>query len=135
MVRTERLQLELMRKIRILLTDDDTHLRLMMRHVLASLGMDVVAEAEDGEQAIALYRQHQPDLVLLDIMMPKLTGKEALLAIRTEFPQAVVIMLSSLNDIDTVQACLDAGAANYIQKGSALEEIKACILETWEAYQ
>lgn len=124
-----------MRKIRILLTDDDTHLRLMMRHVLAALDMEVIAEAGDGAQAIELYRQYQPDLLLLDIMMPHLNGKQALTAIRAEFPHAIVIMLTSLNDIDTVQSCLDAGAANYIQKGSSLEDIKTCILETWEAYQ
>lgn len=117
-----------------MLVDDEDHIRLFMRKVLASMQAEVVGEAANGKEAIALYRQHKPDITLMDINMPVMTGSEALKQLLKEFPDAFVIMLTSLNTADVVKECLIAGAQNYIRKDLPLPEIKKQIRETWAEY-
>lgn len=121
-------------RLTVLLVDDEKHSRYLMRTMLQKMGFVVIAEAENGQQAIELYRQHQPDLTLLDINMPKMDGQQALRLLTQEFPQAIIIMLTSLSDMATVETCLQAGAANYIRKDFSREEIQQRIQETWDAY-
>ena len=117
-------------KTRVLLADDEPHVRLTMKAVLTKAGMDVVGEAADGDEAVAQHRQHRPDLVLLDINMPFKTGEEALREIIAEFPDACVIMLTSVAEMRSINACLAAGASNYVPKDSSLEEILETIQDT-----
>lgn len=121
-------------QLTVLLVDDEKNSRYLMRTMLQKTGFVVIAEAENGQQAIELYRQHQPDLTLLDINMPKMDGQQALRQLTQEFPQAIIIMLTSLSDMATVETCLRAGAANYIRKDFSKEEILQRIQETWDAY-
>lgn len=112
-----------------LLADDELHIRLMLATLLKNMGMDVVGEAMNGEEAVRLYRETQPDLLLMDINMPVKTGEEALRDIMGEFSDARVILLTSMADLKTVESCLEAGAYNYLRKDSPMEEIKAAVLE------
>ncbi len=83
----------------------------------------VVAQGDGGEKALDLYRQHQPDVILLDIRMPRIDGIETLKILRAEFPEARVLMLSTSNlEEDFVQA-LDAGASGYLVKTAEPEEL------------
>jgi len=123
------------RKIRAMVADDELHIRMLVKQVLKSMNAEITAEARDGNQAVELYRQNKPDLVFLDINMPVKTGVEALKEILAMDPNALVIMLTSVSDMDTVTLCLDAGAANYIRKDTPLEQIKGIIKTTWAEHK
>lgn len=122
------------RKARILIAEDEAHIRSLIRLIVTTLGAEVVAEAPDGESALSLYRQHKPDMVILDINMPKLDGITVLKQIMAIDPQALVVMLTSLNALDVVKECIDSGAWNYILKNTSAEELHRAISATWGDY-
>jgi two-component system, chemotaxis family, chemotaxis protein CheY len=101
---------------RILLCDDSRALRMMSANVLAEHGFDVVAEADNGESAVAEYKTHKPDVVLLDLVMPRLDGKQALARILEHDAGAKVVILSSLGARGDIEECLRMGATSYLQK-------------------
>lgn len=113
----------------VLLADDELHIRMMLSTLLRNMGLDVVGEAVNGEDAVRRYRETKPDLLLMDINMPVKTGEEALREIVGEFPEARVILLTSMADLKTVETCLEAGAFNYIRKDSPLEKIQEAVRE------
>jgi two-component system chemotaxis response regulator CheY len=115
---------------RVLIADDEKHMRLLMKAAMKKMNCEVVAEAGDGQEAVALYKNHQPDLLLLDINMPLKTGDEALKEIIDAFPQALVIMLTSVVEMETVEKCIDIGASNYIRKDTPIPEIVNIIQAT-----
>ena len=108
--------------IRVVLVDDLEDLRALLRLTLERSGhFRVVAEAENGERALAVVRETQPDLVLLDVAMPVMDGLQALALIRQEHPTVNVAMLSGFGDTSEVaQRALAMGAIGYIQKNGRL---------------
>ena len=122
------------RKARVLLVDDEAHVRLFVRTVVASLGFEVVAEAGDGRQALALFEQHAPDLVLLDVNMPVMDGIAALKALREKSDRVAIVMLTSLASESVVEECLDVGADYHLRKDLPLSELKQELLDTWRAH-
>ncbi len=88
---------------------------LTARH-LSDAGFDVVAEAGNGSEAIEQYKAHDPDVVLLDLVMPELEGRQALQAILYHDQDAKVVILSSLGAQSDVEDCLRLGAASYLHK-------------------
>ncbi|MGB1109037.1 MAG: response regulator transcription factor [Gammaproteobacteria bacterium] len=122
------------RKVRVMLVDDEDHIRLFMNKVLSTMNAEVVAEAGNGREAVELFRAHKPDITLMDINMPIMNGADALKKVLDEFPSAFIIMLTSLHTADVVQDCLTTGAANYIRKDLPLPEIKNQIKQTWRDY-
>ena len=113
----------------VLVADDELHIRVVITTLLRNMGLEVAGEAVNGQEAVRQYRELRPDLLLMDINMPVQTGDEALREIMAEFPEARVILLTSMADADTVEAALEAGAFNYIRKDSPLEEIRAAVRE------
>ena len=89
--------------------------------------MCVVAEADNGEKAIKLFRQHQPDVVILDGRLPGLSGVETLARLRQEFPKARGLMLSIDAGEEDVRRALQAGAAGYLSKSTQLQELLLAI--------
>lgn len=120
-------------KHKVVLADDEVHIRYLVRTVIRAEGCDVVGEANNGEDALALYRQHRPDLLLIDINLPLKTGDVVLSEVMSEFPDAKVIVLTMVADASTVKRCLDLGAANYVLKSSRIEEIRKAIHETLQS--
>jgi two-component system, chemotaxis family, chemotaxis protein CheY len=116
---------------RVLIAEDEVHSRLLLKTILTSMNCEVVGEAKTGSEAIELYRQFKPHMLLLDVNMPNKTGDEVLQEIRAEFPLAFVIIVTSVADQQIVEKCLDLGAANYIRKDTPIAEIKSTIKETW----
>ena len=119
-----------MKQIRILLADDHNVMRRGLRLLLESQpDFKVVAEAADGRQAIAHAEAQKPDVVVLDIAMPNLSGIEAAQRIQTDCPNAAVIVLSMHSDEGYVLRALKAGARGYLLKDSAegdlIEAIRA----------
>ena len=83
-------------RIRILLVDDHFVARMGLHSIVDSnAGMEIVADAHNGDEAIELYRQHQPDITIMDLRMPGLSGFDAIAAIREEFPTARIVVLSN----------------------------------------
>ena len=121
---------------RALLVDDEDHIRMLMRQVLENIGfIDEVVEASNGREALEQLRLHSPDLILLDINMPYMTGLETLRAILQENPEALVIMLTSLSSMEMVQQSIEEGASDYIRKDTPVHKLMNMILETWNEHQ
>lgn len=116
----------------VVIADDEMYVRVVVRSILESLQLNVVSEAADGEEALRVFRDKRPDLLLLDVNMPLKTGEDTLRAILTEFPEARVIMFSSVADQDSVKECLDLGARHYIRKDCPPDEMRRIIREVLE---
>jgi len=113
--------------VRVLLADDHPVFRQGLRVLLEDLGVEVVAEAADGEQALALALEHRPDVVLMDVQMPRLTGIEATRRLLTADPEAKVLVLTMVDDDDGVFAAVQAGALGYVLKGAGQDEISRAL--------
>jgi DNA-binding NarL/FixJ family response regulator len=110
--------------IRVLLADDHAIVRAGIRQLLEHSGaIQIVAEASDGEAAQALIRQHQPDVAVLDIQMPKASGIEVTRWVRANMPGVGVLILTAYNDDPYVMAVLQAGANGYVLKTASPEEL------------
>lgn len=110
--------------IRILIADDHPVVREGLVAILDDQAdMTVVAQANDGREAIALFRLHQPDVVILDLRMPQVGGVEAITAIRAEFPDACIIMLTIYDTDEDIYQGLRAGAKAYLLKDTPCGEI------------
>jgi len=108
----------------ILIIDDAEFMRVMLRDIIEDMGCTVVGEAGDGGPAIELYRKTRPDLVLMDITMPTMDGTRALEAIRSEDPEAVVVMISALGQKDQVLEAIKLGAQDFIIKPFDHERVR-----------
>ncbi|HET8585719.1 MAG TPA: response regulator transcription factor [Gaiellaceae bacterium] len=108
---------------RILVVDDHPLTRQALMSLLGQSGFEVVGEAESGEAAVGLARDLRPDLVLLDLTMPGMTGVEALPLIREAAPDAEVVMLTASEDEDSLLGAIKAGAAGYLLKSEPSERI------------
>jgi len=114
---------------RVVLADDEVHIRYLVRSIIRTEGYEVAGEANNGEDALDLYRLHRPDLLLMDINLPLKTGSEVLAEIMQEFPDARVVMLTMVADVDTVRKCIDLGAVKYILKSTPLDDIRRMVRE------
>jgi len=110
---------------KILLTDDEPHIRKFIGLILRKFGEPQILEAGDGAVAVKLYGQEKPDLVLLDVNMPNMDGIQALTEIRRLDPDALVVMLTSLANRQTVEECARLGAIDYIRKDTPRDELTA----------
>jgi DNA-binding NarL/FixJ family response regulator len=117
-----------MKSIRILLADDHTLVRAGIRSLVQSLpGVQVVAEAGDGREALSLVEMHQPDVALLDIAMPGLNGLEVAAQVADNFPFVRVLILSMHATEEYVLRALRAGAAGYLLKDADTAELELAI--------
>ncbi|HUR56430.1 MAG TPA: response regulator transcription factor [Opitutaceae bacterium] len=113
-----------MKKIRLLLVDDQSLFREALRTLLSlQPDFDIVAEAPDGEQAVALVAQHEPDVVLMDLRMPVLNGVEATRRIVNADAAARVIVLTTFDEDAEVFEALRAGAVGYLLKASSADKL------------
>jgi DNA-binding NarL/FixJ family response regulator len=114
--------------IRVLIADDHAVVRQGLRTLVElQEGMEVVAEAADGEEAVAAVEATSPDVALLDLVMPRLGGIEAIRLIRERFPATRVLVLTSFADDDTVLPAVRAGAAGYLLKDVQPRDLIAAI--------
>jgi AmiR/NasT family two-component response regulator len=105
----------ILRTVRILIAEDETIIRLDLRDLLERAGHEIVAEARDGEEAIALAREHEPELLIMDVKMPKLDGIEAAKKILEERPVPIV-MLTAYGQEELVNRAVEAGVFGYLVK-------------------
>lgn len=102
--------------LRILIVDDSLSMRLVVKQLVTGLGHEVIGEAKNGLEALKIYMEHKPDLVMLDLVMPKFDGKKTLKKLLQVDPQAQVIICSSLGSEADIEFCLREGAKFYLQK-------------------
>src|ERR671939_166029 len=115
-------------QIRIIVVDDQAVVRQGFVSLIKTVpDMSVVAEGTNGRDAVALYREHRPDVVLMDLRMPEMGGVEAIAAIRREFADAKVIVLTTYDGDEDIYRSLQAGAEGYLLKDMFFEELEEAI--------
>jgi two-component system chemotaxis response regulator CheY len=113
--------------INILIADDLTFIKLVLRDLVEKAGFRVVGEASNGEEAVELYQDKRPDVVLMDITMPKVDGLAALKQILSIDPEAKVIMCSALGQQSLIVQALQLGAKDFIVKPFREERVISAI--------
>ncbi|MGH3087388.1 MAG: response regulator, partial [Rubrobacteraceae bacterium] len=109
---------------RVIVADDHRLLRAGIAHILASApGFEVVGEAKDGSEAVALCEKMRPDLALMDVQMPGMDGLEATREIKARWPRTCIVMVTAHDDPEYVYEALKAGAAGYVLKHASPEEM------------
>ena len=120
-----------MKKIQLLICDDHNVVREGLRFLLKTADdIEIVGEADNGHRAVAETKRLRPDVVLMDLAMPLLNGVEATRRIALEAPAAKVLILSSYNDDQHLQQAVEAGAAGYLLKETASQDLLLAIRET-----
>ncbi len=122
--------------IRILLVEDQYFARLALHSVIdAREEMRIVAESANGAEAVALYRAHRPDLVMMDLRLPGLSGFDAIRAIRNENPEARILVLSNYEGVADVERALTLGALGYLTKDADADLLLEAILRVHRGHR
>jgi two-component system chemotaxis response regulator CheY len=122
-----------MARVRILVADDADFMYEMLENLIDKNRFEVVGYAGDGEEAVKKFKELTPDLITMDILMPRMNGIKSIKEIRRINPKARVLVISALSDPDLVKEAIAAGAADYITKPFSVSDLKARILKVTEA--
>jgi DNA-binding NarL/FixJ family response regulator len=115
-------------RTRLLIADDHPVVRTGLAAVLGQQDdLELVAEAENGERAVVLYREHRPDVCLMDLRMPVMDGVEAIRTITSEFPSARILALTTYEGDADIRRALEAGARGYLLKDMLLTEVISAV--------
>lgn len=118
--------------IRIMIVDDHDMLRSGLKVFIDSIDeIELIAEASEGEEALLKCHQEQPDVILMDLKMPRMDGIEAIRSIRAYYPDIQFIVLTSFVDEDSVQTALQAGAVGYLLKDAGVGDLHQAILRAY----
>ncbi len=101
---------------RVLVVDDAKFMRHLIKNILVEIGCEVVGEATDGKEALEKYKELSPDVVTMDIVMPNVSGIDALKDIRAADPNAKVVMISAIDQREPLMEALKLGAVDYVVK-------------------
>lgn len=120
--------------IRLLIADDHALVRSGLRSMLQrEPGIEIVGEARNGREAVELCRSLRPDLVLMDVRMPEMDGLEATRAIKQEFPETAVLMVTMHENRDYMLEATKAGAAGYVLKDASRNELISAVRRVVDA--
>ena len=114
-------------KAKILIADDSAYMRSILKDLLLRNGYDVIGEAENGKEVLGLYRKLKPDVVAMDIMMPEMSGIQALKEINENYPEARVVMSAAMGQQHLVVEAIRAGAADFFIKPVQAERVVEAI--------
>jgi DNA-binding NarL/FixJ family response regulator len=115
---------------RVLIADDVASLRALWRTFLSENGdVEIVAEAGDGAEAVELARELKPDVLLLDLSMPRVDGLEVIRTLRAEVPEIRIVVASGFAAARLAPLALELGAIGYFEKGGSAEELRSLVLE------
>ena len=112
---------------RILIVDDSEFMRLSLRDSVEELGYEVAGEAENGDEAVTKYKELRPDLVTMDLVMPKAGGIDGIKGIKALDPKAKIVVVSAIDQKATLAEAIQAGASDFIVKPFEKERISSVI--------
>ena len=112
---------------KVLITDDASFMRMMLKDLIIKAGHDVIGEAVNGKDAVAKVKQLQPDIVTMDITMPDMDGIQAVKLIKKDCPQVKIIMCSAMGQKAMVVEAIQSGATDFIVKPFQADHVKQCI--------
>jgi len=115
-----------------LIIDDEAHVRLFLKLVLAELGIAQTWEAANGQEGLDSVRAHRPELVLVDLNMPVMSGQKVLERLRAEYPETVVVVVTSQNTAEVVAEAQRLGASGFILKHAPRARVLAALREVLE---
>jgi DNA-binding NarL/FixJ family response regulator len=119
-------------KIRVLIVDDHAMMRLgLAEAILGDSHLALVGEAANGEEAMELYRRHRPDVVVMDFQIPGADGAETTARLRTEFPEARVVVLSVFEGEENIWRAVEAGAMGYVPKSARIDAVLEAIRQVF----
>ncbi|MBD3381385.1 MAG: response regulator [candidate division Zixibacteria bacterium] len=113
----------------IMIVDDSMMMRRNLKKILVQAGHEVICEASNGNEALAAFKRHQPDLITMDINMPIMDGIEAVKKIREVNPNAAIVMISAHNEQSRVYEAIKSGAKNYIVKPIRSDKVVSVVNE------
>lgn len=122
-----------MARIRILVADDADFMYEMLENLIDKNRFEVVGYAADGEEAVRKFKELTPDLITMDILMPRMNGIRSIKEIRRANPRARILVISALSDPDLIKEAMTAGASDYITKPFSVSDLKARISKVIEA--
>ncbi|MEK9198363.1 response regulator [Ureibacillus sp. 179-F W5.1 NHS] len=111
----------------VLIVDDTLFMRVKVGNMLKEWGFEIVGEASNGKEAVELYKQLQPDLVIMDVTMPIMSGLDAVKEILPQYPNANIIMLSALDQQKIIVEAIEAGAKDFITKPFEQNHLKMIV--------
>lgn len=120
-------------RLTALIADDESHVRRYLRLVLNSLGVTTIWEAGDGAEALQVYAEQKPGVVLLDLNMPVLGGEGVVQGLARKFPEAAVIIVTSQSEHHTVKRFAEIGAIGYVLKQQSREVVTEMIAEALDS--
>lgn len=121
--------------IKLAIVDDAPFIREVLRHIFEGSEVEVVGEAQDGEEAIEVARVLHPDVILMDIVMPRKSGIDATIEILKEFPNTKIIACSTVDQNSMVMRALEAGCCNYIVKPFKSEDVLKAVRNAGQKIQ
>lgn len=121
--------------VRVVIADDEEFVRYFLKSVMDSISFKVVAEVEKGDEVFSVMKNTQPDILLLDINMPNLTGIEFLEQYAREFPKTCIIILTSASSFNLVEEASEKGVNCFIRKDMPVEQMVLAIKKAWSAFQ
>jgi len=120
-------------KPRALVVEDEEHIKDLLSYILESIGFEITGTADNGQTALELLQSQKPDLAVMDINMPYLSGTEVLKRCDCA-KKTCIIMLTALSDEDTVKECLALGVSYFIRKDTPVPKMIELIKKTWENF-
>jgi CheY-like chemotaxis protein len=109
----------------VLIVDDEAHIRTYLAKELERIGLSTIVQARNGLEAIRMYREEHPDVILLDINMPEMNGEDVLQTIREEDDSVTIVMITAMISQHSIERCADMGADHFLSKGAAPKELRA----------
>lgn len=113
--------------IRIMIVDDNAFMRMMLKDIFIEAGYDVLKEFDRGQSAIEAYEALRPDIITMDITMPDMNGVEAVRILMSAHSEARIIMVSALNQVESVLEAMNAGARDFVAKPFRKKRIIAAV--------
>ncbi len=118
---------------KVLIVDDNDLMRTLLRTILRGDQYEVIGEARDGVEALELAERLRPDIICLDILMPKIGGLEALQTIRSMHPEIVVVMVTGSPSVDNVREAIQGGASGFIIKPFNAGKVLDTVSRAWQS--
>ena len=117
---------------KVLIADDSDAIRLVLKDILSIGEHEILAEATDGAEAVDLYKQHNPQILLLDLAMPKKDGLTVVKEVHEYDPNAKIVLITASDDTKTIQQCIEHGASSHISKPFDFNSVLKTITELVE---